>query len=322
MTGQSEIYNNVYMLSGGEYNYQSPLKNLLVDHFALTIGGRLLDVGCGMGVNLRRLHANGHDVLGIEISEVCCERFLRDLPHANDSVLSFSAKNKERYSGVICMDMLEHIASDCLAENLAAISDLAPIGLFGIANHSDVHCGIELHLIQQDAQWWRGRLREHFARVVPVVSLYEDRFFAFLCSNADLSIGAIDYTVIVEDALIALEGARRSAAAVTAIKNQKGQFSELGIIISEPASETAALRAEIKRLLNRCAEIDMCRAEMEVSINELRETNQGISDKLATLAAENRSLVGRHDALLGSLPVRLYNSVARFIGMSSMRGDK
>lgn len=48
---------------------------------------------------------------------------------------------------------------------LEALSRLAPKALLGIANHSSIHNGHELHVIQKGHRWWMQRVGQYFPHV-------------------------------------------------------------------------------------------------------------------------------------------------------------
>ena len=52
--------------------------------------------------------SEGYDAFGIEISDICCETYLKDLPHECTDIISYSKKNI-KYDALICFDVLEHI---------------------------------------------------------------------------------------------------------------------------------------------------------------------------------------------------------------------
>ena len=133
---QKKIYDQIYA-SVENYNFYDEIKNAYVDAFAKSIKGGILDAGCGEGIHLKRLLREGYDVFGIEISEVCCKKFLQDVPHENTDIITYSGRGV-KYSGLICMDVLEHVDPLQIGETVKALSLLAPKAFFGIANHSDV----------------------------------------------------------------------------------------------------------------------------------------------------------------------------------------
>lgn len=140
--------------------------------FAREIDGSVLDAGCGRGSVLRHMLDNGIDAFGIELSPAACEMYLGELPHANADILTW-ANAGHTYPGLICTDVLEHIPPDQIDSALEALSKLAPRALLGIANHSSIHEGHELHVIQKGRKWWMQRVGQYFP-IVEVVEPYPD----------------------------------------------------------------------------------------------------------------------------------------------------
>jgi 2-polyprenyl-3-methyl-5-hydroxy-6-metoxy-1,4-benzoquinol methylase len=184
---QKKIYDHIYA-NVENYNFYDEIKNEYVDAFVKIIKGRILDAGCGAGIHLKRLLRKGYDVFGIEISEVCCKKFLQDTPHENTDILTYSKKGV-KYAGLICMDVLEHIDPLHMEETVKALSLLAPKAFFGIANHSDVINSIELHLITEDSIWWVNRLAKYYKRcyVITELAYQADKkiFFMIYCDASE-----------------------------------------------------------------------------------------------------------------------------------------
>lgn len=184
---QKKIYDQIYA-SVENYNFYDEIKNAYVDAFAKSIKGGILDAGCGEGIHLKRLLREGYDVFGIEISEVCCKKFLQDAPHENTDIITYSGRGV-KYSGLICMDVLEHVDPLQIGETVKALSLLAPKAFFGIANHSDVVDGIELHLITEDSRWWINLLTKYYKRchVISELAYQADNkiFFMIYCDTSE-----------------------------------------------------------------------------------------------------------------------------------------
>lgn len=132
--------------------------------YAQTVHGQVLDAGCGRGSVLRHMLDNGIDAFGVELSKSACEKYLQGLPHANADIITW-AEQGHRYAGLICTDVLEHIPPDQIHKVLSALAKLAPSGFLGIANHSSIHEGHELHVIQKGRDWWVKQLREHYREI-------------------------------------------------------------------------------------------------------------------------------------------------------------
>lgn len=177
----TKIYNKVYTQKSN-YNYHNIIKDAFVDVYVAYINGKILDAGCGEGIHLKRILKNGYNAFGIELSQVCCQRYLTGTPHANTDIISFAKENK-RFDGLICMDVLEHIPPANIKETLAAISNMSDSAFLGIANHSDIICGEELHLIQESKDWWIDLLEHYYKNVHFIASQFAEKFFYIVCSN-------------------------------------------------------------------------------------------------------------------------------------------
>lgn len=154
-----------------------------VSNFANEHGGRILDAGCGSGNYARELIKEGYDVFAIDHSKTCCEKYLKDVPHENKSLIELYDSNTDKFSCVICTDVLEHILPEEIDENLEAISNLSDNFMFGIANHPDVQFGYHVHRITEDKFWWIDKLSEYFDNVEHIADLFLGQFFFIKCSN-------------------------------------------------------------------------------------------------------------------------------------------
>ncbi|MHB9005275.1 MAG: class I SAM-dependent methyltransferase [Coriobacteriia bacterium] len=141
--------------------------------YARSISGNIIDAGCGRGNVLRHLNQNGCPTFGVEISKICFEQYLQNLPAANVDIVSWS-KTGHTYDGCICTDVLEHIPLDQLDPTLEALRRLSPSLFAGIANTSSVHSGYELHVIREGISWWVQHLAPHYSRLSIIVPRQED----------------------------------------------------------------------------------------------------------------------------------------------------
>lgn len=135
----------------------------------------VLDVGCGRGHYLKLLKDNAIFAIGIEPSGYIT-RTITDYKIINDDILGFS-KYSRSWEALICMDVLEHIEPEKIEDNIKALSSLSKHALLGIANHSDIWHGTELHLIQQVPDWWIEKLSKYYGQINTLFQY--DRFFIF-----------------------------------------------------------------------------------------------------------------------------------------------
>jgi SAM-dependent methyltransferase len=142
----------------------------------------LVDLGCGQGHYVRHSRAMGIDAIGVEVSATCCQKYLQDIPHLNTDAETF-LRLGNRYEFLLSTDVLEHIGPSEIDVLLQLAAPAAPNALFGIANHSDIQLGVELHLIREAAPWWVERLKRVYDKVEVLGELYEGRFFFLLCGQ-------------------------------------------------------------------------------------------------------------------------------------------
>lgn len=169
------IYDQIYE-QHPSYNSRYDAKVAIVRKWAKAIQpNKVLDVGCGRGHYLKDLTKHGYSVVGIEPSKYACDK-LEKYTVINTDILGAKPNN---YDALYCMDVLEHISHEELHTNLVALAKLAPRALIGVANHSDRWENVELHLIQENVDWWWNTLQNVY-KDITLVKEYE-RFYVFDC---------------------------------------------------------------------------------------------------------------------------------------------
>ena len=177
-------YDKVFKM---DVKYNEPLedRDSYIDQYVNKTKGKLLDAGCGKGHNLIRITKSGRDIMGLEISQYCCDNYLKNVKCICTDIISYSKKNeglddkvKTAYDGIICTDVLEHIPLKQLDATLIALKKLGKSLLFGIANHSDLKLGFELHLIQKPLTFWEAKLREFWVDV-QFIDIHNSMYFIF-----------------------------------------------------------------------------------------------------------------------------------------------
>lgn len=189
-----EVYNEIFGTKEGYdiLDKSNEPKLSYVRDYALTIDGTILDAGCGRGNILKYLLDQGVSMFGIELSRICCEKYLKELPVANSDIVSWSGE-KHTYAGCICTDVVEHIPPNQLDNTLQALGSMSPSAFIGIANHSSIHNGHELHVIQEGIGWWVRKLGEYYSEITVIIPEKEDEalwehfndevFFFLKCSS-------------------------------------------------------------------------------------------------------------------------------------------
>jgi len=169
------IYDTIFATEP-KYNGASRYKlRIVLDYVKRNKFNEVLDVGSGRGHYLKLLSVNGIKAIGLEPSKYIC-RNLTEFKIVNDDILGFSRYSK-KWKVLICMDVLEHITPSKIEENIKTLSVLSNHAILGIANHSEVWHGRQLHLIQEGQFWWKDKLSKYYAVVNLVFE--SDRFFIF-----------------------------------------------------------------------------------------------------------------------------------------------
>ena len=124
-------------------------------------GNSIVDLGCGRGMYIRSI-LESNDVVGVELSTVCCEKYLQDLKHYNESIIDFCNKYDTKFDKAYSCDVLEHIPPEELIPLLEAIKRVSDDFLFLVCTGSDIKNNIELHLSNHSYEEWEKILGSHF----------------------------------------------------------------------------------------------------------------------------------------------------------------
>jgi len=171
MNTTSKLYSRVF--SDTEYNPVEPEKIAIVkDWLDRNSFKTIADIGCGRGNYIERLE---YDIDAVEPSNAKISKNI-----ANKIIRSDILGIKDKWDAIYCMDVLEHIKPEEIDENIKHLSKVAPNALYGIANHTDIWNGVELHLIQKPCDWWMEKLLEYYSEAT--LAQYGERFFIIECS--------------------------------------------------------------------------------------------------------------------------------------------
>jgi hypothetical protein len=83
---------------------------------------------------------------------------------------------------VMSFDCLEHIDYDDIDTAVSNLQSMAPIALVSVSNHSARSGGVQLHLIQQDGEWWKNLFSKHYDSV-SYTTTNNGLTFCFVLSN-------------------------------------------------------------------------------------------------------------------------------------------
>ena len=123
-------------------------------------GGRVLDVGCGMGQLVLTLRRRGIDARGLDVAARAIEEGNRQAPGCFEagSILDIPHRD-DSFDTVICTDVLEHLAEQDVPRALSELYRVTRRSVFAtIATRID-RDGI-WHLTVRDRAWWENRLFE------------------------------------------------------------------------------------------------------------------------------------------------------------------
>ncbi len=151
----------------------------LTDQILTVCGpGRVLDVGCGMGLLVRTLLARGVDALGADVAAACVAHGNAGAPgrfvEGSAVALPFDDNSFET---VVSTDVLEHLTEADVDRAIAEMARVARGTLF-VRVSTEPDRDKMWHLTVRPREWWEGRfiaagLRKHPAsnRVVPYNAL-------------------------------------------------------------------------------------------------------------------------------------------------------
>lgn len=123
----------------------------------------VIDIGSGRGQVIQRIKQNFKNAIitSVDLKQFhqhTVDKFIAaDLSKADDR----AKLANQRVDVLICTDVLEHLDQVFIEEVIKTLSVISKKLILAIANHSDVQCGVELHTIQQNNQWWRKLLEKY-----------------------------------------------------------------------------------------------------------------------------------------------------------------
>ncbi len=130
-------------------------------------GGRLLDVGCGMGRLARGLLVAGVDACALDVAPVVTDDLRRRIGDraVNGSVLALPFDD-DAFETVVATDVLEHIAEDDVPRALAELWRVTRRSAF-VTISTIPDRDNQWHLTVHDRDWWQQRFFEAGFRTHP-----------------------------------------------------------------------------------------------------------------------------------------------------------
>jgi len=116
---------------------------------------RILEIGAGRGFLATRMRKAGRDWTACDPCQASPGIECAGLP-----VLPYADRE---FDCTVSVDVLEHLAPEILLPSLQEMRRVARRGAWAVANMSEIHMvngkPVELHLIQQPADWWVDQVR-------------------------------------------------------------------------------------------------------------------------------------------------------------------
>lgn len=134
-----------------------------LDAFSDREPNTLIDVACGTGRVITRLHIDGWIVTS---HDICGNCFAPEVFEFANEVLVCPVTdlaNHEPCDLAMCIDFLEHVPEEILDDVLAAIAHVGRLGaVLGISTFQDSG---GLHVTVKDADWWEQQLARFWPQV-------------------------------------------------------------------------------------------------------------------------------------------------------------
>lgn len=146
---------------------------------------KIIDIGSGRGHLINMI--NNSNIKNMSITSVDLQKFHNynvhkfiecDLskPSDRDKLLD------NNYDILICTDVFEHLDKSFIEDVVIVCAKLSKKCVFGIANHSDIFNGVELHTIQENDIWWDNIIKKYF--MIDRKNISGDNcFYMYICTS-------------------------------------------------------------------------------------------------------------------------------------------
>jgi len=95
------------------YNYITHIRKKYLKCFSKD--SKILDIGCGDGIFIKFLKAQGYSAIGVDTNASCIKKGKeRNIPVFQEDAISFLQLNHKSFDGIICSHLIEHIPHDQL----------------------------------------------------------------------------------------------------------------------------------------------------------------------------------------------------------------
>lgn len=177
-----EIYENCFKSDcynshpDEEYRFQL-VKNYVIENQTKSV----IDIGSGRG-NIIKILQDLH--MGIEVVSTDLVKFHTfDCEFRGLNLCEPTTYIKDKkFELLVCLDVLEHIEKECVENAFSFFSTISSNLILSIANHSDIKDGVELHLIQEDINYWKPII-EKFFQIEYFDVKYDGRLYLLVLKN-------------------------------------------------------------------------------------------------------------------------------------------
>jgi len=182
-----ESSRDIYARAFADIQYCKPAQELRYDYAVNQIHSNncldIIDIGCGRGAFANYLKESlfvfidGFDLDKFYESDAIDDFFKGDLNgDLSESLNEINSIMNAKYDMLTCLDVLEHLNKESIDNVFEFFAKISNNQVFTIANHSDIHEGTELHVIQENIDWWLPKLQKYFI-INNVETHYDGRLY-------------------------------------------------------------------------------------------------------------------------------------------------